>query len=305
MENKNLVAGQIENLLKKVAPKYEGMPIALSGGIDSSILAAFISPKFAISVELPKSKHNEIEYAKNVANHLGLDHFIVKYNEDNFEEELKTAVKAIGRPIPHFNIVPLFQMYKRLHEMGETDLVLGDGPDEVMCGYARDLIINYLYKVYDFEAFENYKPLINKILPPHEVAVCNVTGLDKIPSTTTASEAIMNTDIDLMRPDMDDMSNGIAKHFGITNHRPYQDNVEIDDFMKNLSIEDKIQDVEYGKYALRLLADKYLPKEIAWRKEKVGGPLYSPNMKMGWFADEGEYGKKAWIEYQKKCLEKK
>ena len=293
MENKNLVAGQIENLLKKVAPKYEGMPIALSGGIDSSTLAAFTRPKFAISVELPDSKHNEIDYAKKVANFLELKHIVVKYNEDNFEEELEIAVKAIGRPIPHFNIVPLFQMYKKLHEMGETDLVLGDGPDEVMCGYARDLIFNYLYKIYDFEAFENYKPMIDKILPSLESTVRKITNVD----ADTIEEANL-----FMRKDMDAMSDGIAKYFGITNHRPYQDNVEIDDFMKNLPIEYKIQDVEYGKYVLRLVAEKYLPFQIAWRKEKVGGPLYSPNKKMGWLEKEGEYGKQSWLDYQSNLL---
>lgn len=296
MENKNPIVGQIETLLKKVAPKYHGMPIALSGGIDSSTLAAFISPKFAISVELPNGVHNEIEYAKKVAKHLELEHIIVKYNEDHFEEELQTAIKAIGRPIPHFNIVPLFQMYRKLHQMGVTDLVLGDGPDEVMCGYARDLIINYLYKIYDFEAFKSYKPLLDKILPPLPETIERVTGMK--------GDSIEQVDIDLMRPDMDDMSNGIAKYFGITNHRPYQDNKEIDDFMRNLPIEDKIKDVEFGKYSLRLVAEKYLPEEIAWRKTKVGGPLYSPNLKMGWFEKEGAFGKESWINYQKECLKK-
>jgi len=267
----------LEKLIKKYAKKYEGKPIALSGGIDSGLLAALIKPRFAISVQLPESKHNEIEYAKKVVEHLGLKHIIVEYNEDNFEEELKIAVKAIGRPIPHFNIVPLYQMYKKLAEIGEKEIVLGDGPDETMCGYTRDLIINYLYQVYDFEAFKNYKPIIDKMLPPK---------IDEI----------------AMRPDMDDMSNGIAKYFGITNLRPYQDNKELDDYMFNLPIEKKIWKTEYGKYALRKIAAKYLPKEIAWRKEKVGGPLYSPNFKMGWFEKEGEYGKESWLEHQNAIL---
>lgn len=296
---------ELENKIKEVVKQYIGKPIALSGGIDSGLLAALIKPKFAITVELPEGIHNEIKYAKQIVKHLGLKHVVVKYNEDNFENELKTAVKAIGRPIPHFNILPLFHMYSRLNDMGEKEIVLGDGPDETMCGYARDLIINYLYKVYNFEAFKNYKPLINKILPLFEIAICNVTGLKNLPFTSTnASEAILRADIELMRPDMDDMSNGIAKHFGITNLRPYQDNKELDDFMKNLPIEEKIHDVEYGKYALRKIAEKYLPKEIIWRKEKVGGPLYPLNKKMGWDKIDGEFGKNQWLEYQNNILKK-
>lgn len=286
----------LEKLLLKYAKKYEGMPIALSGGIDSGLLSALIKPKFAITVELPESKHNEIEYAKKVADHLKLKLVVVKYNEDNFEQEVKTAVKAIGRPIPHFNILPLFQMYRKLNEMGEKEVVLGDGPDETMCGYARDLIINYLYSIYGYEAFKNYKLMIDKLLLAKDV------GISLCINQYTNEKDVSAVNIKIMRPDMDDMSNGIAKHFGITNHRPYQDNKEIDDYMFKLPMSEKIWQVEYGKYALRKIADKYLPKEIAWRKEKVGGPLYSPNFKMNWFATEGEYGKKKWMNYQKEIL---
>lgn len=304
---------ELELLLKKEAKKFQGMPIALSGGIDSSLLAALIKPKFAISVQMPDDdRFNEIHYAEMVAEYLNIKHFIVKLNLSKFDEDMKIAVRAIGRPIPHFNIFPLYEMYKKLHEMGEKELVLGDGPDETMCGYARDLIINYLYKIYDYEAFKNYRPLINKILPgligimakitePHKFA----SIVHKIPEITkelNPYKAISAVDIHLMRPDMDDMSNGIARHFGITNHRPYQDNKKLDDFMYNLPPEAKIYKVEYGKYALRRIAEKYLPSEIAWRKEKVGGPLYPANIIKGWLS-KGEFDKEQYLEYQRKILE--
>lgn len=288
----------LEKLLKKYTQKYENIPIALSGGIDSSLLAALIKPKFAITVELPgDEKYNEIKYSKRVVEHLGLKHTIVTCDDSKWDEYMSIAVKAIGRPIPHFNIFPLFFMYKKLHEMGETELVLGDGPDEVMYGYARDLIINYLYKVYDFEAFKPYGPLIDKILPSINMTIQRVTN------TKTNHTSITAADIDLMRPDMDDMSNRIAEHFGITNHRPYQDNTEIDDFMLALPIEEKIHKVEFGKYALRKIAAKYLPKDIAWRKVKRGGPVYPVNIKRGWIDTDGEFGKTEYIKFQQNILD--
>lgn len=289
---------ELEKRIKEAIKPYIGLPVALSGGIDSSLLAALLKPKFAISVELPEGKHNEIEYAKMVANHLGIEHIIVKCDESKFDEYTKIAVKAIGRPIPHFNIFPLFCMYQKLYEMGETQLILGDGPDETMCGYARDLIINYLYKVYDYPAFKNYKPMINKILPPINDTIRKVLN-----NYQYDFDSITLADISIMRPDMDDMSNSIAKIFGITNIRPYQDNKELDDYMLNLPMEDKIKNVEYGKYALRKIAEKYLPSEIAWRKEKIGGPVYSVNVFKGWVDTDGEYGKNSWIKYQQNILQ--
>ncbi|OHD14405.1 MAG: hypothetical protein A2Y41_13905 [Spirochaetes bacterium GWB1_36_13] len=288
----------LEELITKNIKPYLGIPLALSGGVDSSLLAALIKPKFAISVELPEGKHDEIKYSKLVAEHLGLRHIIVKLDDSNLDEDMEIAVKAIGRVIPHFNIFPLYQMYKKLNEMGETELVLGDGPDETMSGYARDLIISYLYKVYDFPAFLNYKTLIDKILPPISETISRSIGIE------TDLTSIMEADIVLMRPDMDDMSNALAKHFGITNHRPYQDNQELDDFMRDLPEEEKIHQVEYGKYALRKIAEKYLPLEIAWRKGKVGGPVYPVNAKKGWLDIDGEFGKTEYIKWQKEILQK-
>lgn len=289
----------LENKIREEAQKCEGMPVALSGGVDSSLLTAIIRPKFAISVRLPgDEKYDEIQHSSLVAQHLGIQHIIVDLDESRFDESVTEAVKAIGRPIPHFNIFPLFEMYKKLAEMGEKHLVLGDGPDETMCGYGRDLIINYLYKVYNFEAFKNYKPLLDKLLPSPEKAVSIVTGKLVNSEGLSALDTIIKVDIEQMRPDMDDMSNLIAKHFGITNHRPYQDNPELDSFMRDLPIEQKVKDVEFGKYALREIAAKYLPKEIAWRKKKVGGPVYPVNIKKGWVDTDGEFGKSKWLEFQ-------
>lgn len=286
----------LEKRIKKEVKPHIGKPLALSGGIDSSLLAALMKPKFAISVELPgDEKYNEIEWAKKAAKHLNLEHIIVKPDDSKFDEYVAKAVKAIGRPVPHFNIFPLFVMYKKLAEMGEKELILGDGPDETMLGYGRDLIIEHLYKVYDLEALEHYKPLIDKILPPKSEAIRLATNLAGFEDLVSANIA--------MRKDMDDMSNGIAKHFGITNIRPYQDNPEMDNYMRDLPMEHKIKG-EYGKYLLRKIAEKYLPREIAWRKKKVGGPVYPVNVIKGWM-DDGEFGKTHWLEYQRKILELK
>lgn len=281
--------------------KCEGKPLALSGGIDSTLLAVHCKPKFAISVELPGGeKYNEIKWAKKVAEKLELEHIIVKPDEKDFDDYTEIAVKAIGRPIPHFNIFPLFCMYKELAKRGETELILGDGPDETMCGYARDLIFHYLYKLYEVEAFENYHELLDKILPPKEKAIELFTRLKGFTDVTEADIA--------MRKDMDDMSDGIARHFGIKNIRPYQDNPELDDYMKNLPIEEKIQG-QYGKWSLRRILAQYFP-EIADRVKKVGGPVYPVNLLKGWdswenyegFKGGGEFDKTKWIDYQRKIL---
>jgi asparagine synthetase B (glutamine-hydrolysing) len=300
---------ELEARIRQAVEPYRGMPIALSGGIDSSTLAAFIKPRFAISVELPTSReqYNEIQYAKLVANYLGLDHKIVRIDESKFDESMEVAVKAIGRPIPHFNIFPLNEMYRELHKAKVKDFVLGDGPDETMAGYARDLIVAYLYDIYKYEAFKNYHPMIKKVLDDPVEVIAKMTGKDEelirsLDGKVEPLELSSMVNVVLMRRDMDDMSNSIATYHGVTNHRPYQDDVRLDNFMRGLPREAKIHNVEYGKYLLRRIAARYLPKEIAWRKAKVGGPLYSVNRLKGWYSVDGEYGKSQYLKYQEGIL---
>lgn len=289
--NVGCMYAELETKIREAVKPHDGKALALSGGIDSSLLAVLMKPQFVISVELPgDEKYNEIKWAKKVAQKLNIEQVIVTPDESDFDEYVEIAVKAIGRPIPHFNIFPLYCMYKKLSEMGVKEVVLGDGPDETMCGYARDLIVYHLYNIYRVEAFENYKPLIDKILPTMPETVRRLTGLD--------ADTLLEADI-LMRQDMDDMSNGIARHFGITNIRPYQDDQELDDYMRDLPIEQKING-EYGKWALRQILAQYLP-EIADRKKKVGGPVYPVNILKGWL-EEGEFSKTRWVQYQKSLL---
>lgn len=283
------------------------MPIAFSGGIDSGLLAALIKPKFAINVELPGGKkYNESGQARKVARHLGITLHVVKLNEAEFEEKLAKAVKIIGKPIPHFSIFPLYEMYRTLREVFNIDdLVLADGPDESMCGYARQLIMAYLYRIYTMEAFVNYTPIIDKILPfvdiYYDLIKKEKPEVDFV-SLNDIVRWLCAIDMELMRPDMEEMSDKLANHFGIKNNRPYEEK-EVDEFMFNLPPELKIHNVEYGKYALRLIAEKYLPKEVAWRKQKVGGPVYPVNLKMGWDKTEGEFGKGEYLRWQKNLLQ--
>ena len=290
-----------------------GIPVSLSGGIDSSLLVHFVKPRFVISVQLPGGKkYNEIKYSRKVAKWFGVKHIIIRPNKRNFNKYTKEAVKAIGRPIPHFNIYPLYCMFKKLNEMGETRLITGDGPDETMCGYARNIMMKHLYfNMFNEHAFEGYGSMLGRVLKPFEEAYAEAIGKRKdvvkrifdeeARKGKNAIDCMCKIDMEICRKDMDDMGDGIANYFGIKAIRPYQDNKKVDNFMYNLSIEDKVTEF-YGKYLLRKIAAKYLPKDIAWRKRKVGGPVYPVNKIKGWVKTDGEFGKTSWLNFQKDIL---
>jgi len=310
----NMLEKQIlENLIKKECKKHKGKVCALSGGVDSSLLCALIKPEFVISVKLPLGKpYDESKYSKDMARHLKLKRVVVKPDFKNFDAYMRKAVKAIGRPIPHFNIFPLYCMYKELARLGVKEVVLGDGPDESMCGYARNLMMKYLYiDLFEVPAFEGYGPMLGRVLKPFEIAYAEAIDKDKTYVTRlfnraarkkkNAIDCMCYIDMQICRKDMDDMSNGIARHFGIKNIRPYQDNPKIDNFMFNLPTKDKIRG-SYGKFLLRKIAAKYIPKKYAWRLRKVGGPVYPVNRLKNWM-DLGEFDKQFYLEYQQKILD--
>lgn len=305
-----VLVDEFESKIATEARRYQGLPMAVSGGIDSGTLAHFIKPSFIVSVELPGGdKYDEGRYRRTIVKHLDVKHFDIVPNPDRFDEGTREAVKAIGRPIPHFNIYPLYVMYRELSHMGVKELVIGDGPDETMCGYARNLIMANLYKTREFDAFKPYTPLVDKILPPPYVAYAKLIGQDVeqvkgLMAGLPLIKGMNRVDMTLMRPDMDDMSNGIAKLFGITNIRPYQDNNWFDQWQYNLPDEAKIHNIEYGKYLLRLVAQRYLPYDLAWRKVKVGGPVWPVNLLKGWM-DKGEFDKNRWMEWQRKILDER
>ena len=79
-------------------------------------------------------------------------------------------------------------------------------------------------------------------------------------------------------------------------------NPELDNYMRDISMDDKIQG-EYGKHILREIAAKYLPHEIAWRLKKIGGPVYPVNVIKGWTDIDGEFGKTKWLNFQQAILD--
>ncbi len=308
-------ADKLEQLIKK---HLKGIPkdavLALSGGIDSALLATLLKPK-VVTVEVPFGEdYDELDNAKKIATYLKLNHSVVTFNILDFDEVMVKAVKIIGKPIPHFNIYPLYKMYERLSKEGFKNVVLGDGPDESMCGYTRHLIMDYLYDSY--EAFDRYGPTIDKVLPPPAITYKRILSDPNIDQLSISSifeeyeiiKAMCLVDMELMRPSMNTMSDKLAEHFGIKNWRPYEIGA-VDDFMFNLPDEMKIgknynqtDPSLYGKWLLRVVTSNYFTMDIAWRKHKMGGPLVPVNQIKGWFNTDGKYGKKSYLRWQKEIL---
>lgn len=306
--NKGELRYLIKGELKKIRDEVGEINLLISGGIDSGILAALSKPDRLFTVRLPFGPmHDEFKDVLKIVRHLGIEDRLIVIDLDisEFDDVMNVAVRVIGRPIPHYNIFPLFCLFRKIHEIGITDVVCGDGPDESMCGYTRHLIMSYLYSVRNFPAFEYYQGMVNEILEEPAKTYANLIGKDtrfvrELMNGRSLLDGMCFTDMELMRPDMDDMSNKLAQHFGIKIRRPYQDSSVIDEAMFTLPAEQKIGDIEYGKFLLRMIAEELLPIDIAWKKQKIGGPLIPVNKIKGW--DLPPFDKSRYLEYQWEIL---
>jgi asparagine synthase (glutamine-hydrolysing) len=114
--------------------------IALSGGVDSSIVTAIASDVRSsvktFSVGFDEPGYDERTFARSVADHLKTDHVEVVSSEHDLLKNLPRLVWEYGQPFGDDSAVPLFALSRRAR-LEVKVLLTGDGGDELFGGYWR------------------------------------------------------------------------------------------------------------------------------------------------------------------------
>ena len=126
--------------------------VLLSGGIDSSVVAALMADlypgrvkSFAIGFE--EDSFDESPYARLVANHLGTDHHELVLTSHMAAEMVPTITDFLDEPFGDSSLIPtlLLSRFAREH----VKVVLGgDGGDELFAGYPT-LVAHRLIQYYE------------------------------------------------------------------------------------------------------------------------------------------------------------
>jgi asparagine synthase (glutamine-hydrolysing) len=122
--------------------------IFLSGGLDSSAIAASaMNPQsrplksFTVGFDSEQGV-DELQRARLVADHLGLEHHEVRVGDQDLAETIVKLVRAHDEPFADAANVPLYLLAKELG--GSMKVVLqGDGGDEMFGGYRRYAILRH------------------------------------------------------------------------------------------------------------------------------------------------------------------
>ncbi len=121
--------------------------ILLSGGLDSGLLLALMKehgdhwPSYTVGYGTA-FEDDELADAAETAALLGGPHTKVHLDRAEFERALPGIVNCLEEPIASSSIVPMYFVCQRARQDVKVALI-GQGPDELFCGYKRHLGVHY------------------------------------------------------------------------------------------------------------------------------------------------------------------
>ncbi len=106
----------------------------LSGGIDSSVVAALSKVKKAFSVGFEEEGYSEIEKAAELCKRYGITHYTKKITREEFWDSTGEILDHLDEPVADPSIIPLNFLCKLASEHVKV-VLSGEGADELFGGY--------------------------------------------------------------------------------------------------------------------------------------------------------------------------
>lgn len=131
---------ELNGLIRQILMREDFDGIVLSGGIDSSLLAAYASKIrqiTGVTMVLDDAEAPDRYYSEILAEKLGIRHLLETYT---LEEAADAARKIVGimKTFDHIEIrndITVYLAMKRSRDEGLTSMITGDGGDELFAGY--------------------------------------------------------------------------------------------------------------------------------------------------------------------------
>ena len=124
--------------------------VFLSGGVDSSVVAAILQKHYGnihtFTIGFHEAKYNEATFAKEVAEHLGTTHSEKFLAVEEAKEILKKFVDIYDEPFGDSSGIPTTLVSQMAKDAGVKVVLSADGGDEVFCGYERYWVVNRIGK---------------------------------------------------------------------------------------------------------------------------------------------------------------
>jgi asparagine synthase (glutamine-hydrolysing) len=278
----------------------------LSGGLDSSSIAAFASALYnpdvqhaftgitAGSIDYTK---DETRYARQVAEGLGMNWKHCKPGLPDYDQAFARVMEIQEEPFDSSSVIMQHFVMQLAHQTGLKVLLDGQGADELLLGYKQHLA--WAIKALDpmpavklaLRSLGKYQVGLKELLlllAYHTEAkrkrkrqLSKWEGLrhDLKDQLHTEAESEARQPADLFSLQCHELTHRIlpmllryedknAMAYSIETRLPFLD-PDLVEFLLNLPVQQKVND-GWSKYVLRRAIAETLPTEIVWRKGKVG-----------------------------------
>jgi len=145
--------GVEEHLAKAVRKRLIAdvpLGVFLSGGVDSSLVAAFVAREVddvaGFTVVYEDEENDEKEYAGLVSRRLGIDEHYFDFKREYVRENFLDIMDYLDEPIADAAVVPLYFIARAAREK-ITVALGGDGGDEVFGGYTKYRAQQYIERM--------------------------------------------------------------------------------------------------------------------------------------------------------------
>src|SRR3989344_364434 len=156
-QNKELENANLDSLLEKSVQTQliSDVPVGvfLSGGLDSSLIAYYIS-KFkklkSFSIGFKEEGYDESFHAHYVAKKIGTEHYSEEYSPEDVIDSFNQITSRLDEPFADASLFPTFKVSKLARQYVKV-VLSGDGGDELFGGYPTyqaHLFKNYVDKLY-------------------------------------------------------------------------------------------------------------------------------------------------------------
>ena len=127
------VSAAVESAARRCRPA----DVALSGGLDSSIVAWCVRDSDPVGYTLAVDRAPDMEFAKEAARHLGIRHVEVSADVRDALRAARRTVRVLRcfNDIEIRNMSAMHLLFEGAKKAGASALLTGDGADELFAGY--------------------------------------------------------------------------------------------------------------------------------------------------------------------------
>ena len=133
--------GHLQTAIKRQLVSDVSLGAFLSGGVDSSLVVAYMAelstkPVKTFSIGFSEEQGNEFRYSRWVADRFKTDHYEYQLTEDAFLDALPTVIWHHDEPLRYHASVALYMLSKFVKK-DATVILSGEGADELFLGYRK------------------------------------------------------------------------------------------------------------------------------------------------------------------------